>query len=56
MSFRVRLFVAAALCLGVACPGAHAQTAPKYGALAIDRSNGFYFGFAVVYDTPGEAE
>jgi WD40 repeat protein len=53
---RLIFAAAAAAAFGLACSAAEAQSARKYGALAIDRSNGFYFGFAVDYDDPAAAE
>jgi hypothetical protein len=41
---------------GAASLPAFAQTGPKYGALAVDRSNGFFYGIGVDYDTAAGAE
>lgn len=50
------LLAAAAILAGLCAPaGAQAQQA-KYGALAVDRSNGFHYGFAYDYPTREEAE
>jgi uncharacterized protein (TIGR02145 family) len=52
----LRRLAIAALLFAFLAVAANAQEGVKFGALAIDRNNGFYFGFATDYDTPGGAE